>query len=169
MVSTHEKKLWRGWAVTLPRQERLALRSPPNPRRMSNTTQATPPTQASTWRSQDWWGARRMSRGGRKEPMQKAVQISIFPQRCQVKVESNLCFYNFKILQSNLKLKLRSRRNCNEVIPKLSQPLELNKGDPEANSKSLFFSEEMKASRMLEEKERRSYAGRHLMSICRCS
>ena len=94
--------------------------------------------------------------------MQKAVQISIFPQRCQVNVESTLCFYNFKILQSNLKLKLRSRRNCNEVIPKLSQPLELNKGDPEANSKSLFFSEEMKASRMSEEKERRSYAGRHL-------
>ena len=119
------------------------------------------------WRSQDWWGARRMSRGGRKEPMQKAVRISIFPQRCQVNVESNLCFYNFKILQSNLKLKLQSRRNCNEVIPKLSQPLELNKGDPEANSKSLFFSEEMKASRTSEEKERRSYAGCHLMSICR--
>ena len=95
------------------------------------------------------------------------VQISIFPQRCQVNVESNLCFYNSKILQSNLKLKLQSRRNCNEVIPKLSQPLELNKGDPEANSKSLFFSEEMKASRMSEEKERRSYAGRHLMIICR--
>ena len=110
-----------------------------------------------------------MSRGGREEPTQKAIQISIFPQRCQVNVEINLCFFNFKIRQSNFKLKLRSRRNCNEVIPKLSQPLELNKGDPEAYSKSLFFSEEMKASRTSEEKERRSYAGRHLMSICRCS
>ena len=129
---------------------------------MSSTTQATPPTQASTWRSQDWWGARRMSRGGREEPTQKAIQISIFPQRCQVNVETNLCFFNFKILQSNFKLKLRSRRNCNEVIPKLSQPLELNKGDPEANSKSLFFSEEMKASRKTGENPRRSYAGRHL-------
>ena len=112
-----------------------------------------------------------MSREGREEPMQKAVQMSFFPQRCQVIVESTLCFFNFKvkILQTTLKLKLWSRRNCNEVIPKLSQPLELNKGDPGANSKSSFFSQEMKASRTLEEKERRSYAGCHLMIICRCS
>ena len=70
---------------------------------------------------------------------------------------------------TKIKFSSETEKNVDEVKTKLSQPLELNKGDPGANSKSLFFSEEMKASRTSEEKERRSYAGRHLMSICRCS
>ena len=113
-----------------------------------------------------------MSRGGREEPSQKAVQMSFFPQRCQVIVESNHPFFNVKFLQfqtSSYKIKSSSEteKNVDEVKTKLSQPLEFNKGDPGANSKSSFFSEEMKASRTSEEKERRSYAGRHLMIICR--
>ena len=96
-------------------------------------------------------------------------------------LESNLCFFNIKFLQCQVsstsnffiqikfKLSSEAQKNVDEVNTKLSQPLEFNKDDPEANSKSLFFSEEMKASRTSEEKERRSYAGRHLMSICRCS
>ena len=36
---------------------------------------------------------------GREEPTQMAVQKSIFPQRCQVIVESNLYFFNVKFLQ----------------------------------------------------------------------
>ena len=63
---------------------------------------------------------------------------------------------------SKIQVIFRSRENVDVVKTKLSQLLKFNEVTLELTQKSLFFSEEMKASRKTEENPRRSYAGRHL-------